>query len=445
MGNAQTKSSNYPQENNLLASLAIPLLSVFTIYLAVYYFLIRDPNNSIVNPYLVITALILCLVALGISLSKYLQYRAEQNYYLQYQSQNYQLGMTPSQAYYASREQHLKNVQQKDLESKLDPNISTTRIGTYMPTHTVTSMYNPTEYGLETRQRNPYERRENLNTLGPSPMNYQSYSPNIQYENYNKITPTPSLERKWLPECSKNPNISSYYGETKNDMLDYDQTQINQKAKELFEILKISRKIPVWVENIRCWIANNFIPMILKCHFENLEQLNKILSQYNRRVVFSRTEDYSLADTIKPILWDELYDFIINQTPGFGILPSYTPTSFSMPGQMQISAAEIQTREFLKHLVEERADIEKYFRLQSSSLKNREYVIERLKVLQSNFTFEYKNNSGMSWQGEPWTPSLPRDSDVFYQFFYFLDNFMDFLQNVNTPFFQPYSCPCRII
>lgn len=74
---------------------------------------------------------------------------------------------------------------------------------------------------------------------------------------------------------------------------------------------------------------------------------------------------------------------------------------------------EAQLRKSLTELVKDRFRIEKYFRLQNYSADKREYAIERLKQLERNFAGEYQNNGGGSWRKEPWSPDLPRDSEVY--------------------------------
>lgn len=191
---------------------------------------------------------------------------------------------------------------------------------------------------------------------------------------------------------------------------------------ETYEKLGIKRKIPLWTDNISRWIGYNFIPNLLKQHQSNLEELNKILSVFNKSVVFCTKYDIPLSfGIVRPIAWDELYR-IIKFENGSGLI------NLNVDYQRGIYNAP-QLLEKLKELVQERLIYEKYFKIDNNyRIDTRDYIIERLKQLQSNFISEYQNNAGGNWKGESWNSSLPRDSDVFQHCsYFFIDYFVDFL------------------
>lgn len=192
------------------------------------------------------------------------------------------------------------------------------------------------------------------------------------------------------------------------DARDYEEISSNRLALDQYEKMGIRSKLPRWVETIRYWVGNTFVPTLLTRHQQNLEQLAKVLSYYDRRLVFARVEDH-YANNVDPVLWEDLCDVVGGQG------------SFPLRLNGRLSSHMLndeQLKSSLRKLVQERDNLERYFRLKENSLAKRDYVIERLKRLQSNFIAEYNNNGGMEWGGEPWNSSLPKDSDLISWLFF---------------------------
>ena len=351
-----------------------------------FYLILRNPSAYIINSSIIVAAILFCV---GISL--YLQLRKPLD------SINAPVPCRPEihfgQMFSEARREHLLNNLRRDPDPKPDTIGITpqyTRISPYAasPVPTLTTAFKPPEATFG-------------RGLGCEPQ--ETEKPLSGEENKrSSLAFGLGLDKKW-----DSPKKEYTY---QGDVMDYESQSSNALALDLYEKMGIKRKVPVWAENVRSWMAGTFIPMILTKHYENLEQLNKVLAYYNRRVIFYRTEDImSTAGFTKLMLWEELLDIVTNNSLGLGFPPTLQPTV----DQFRYSSMnEAQIRALLKELVQDRAIIEKYLRLQDYNVSKREYVIERLKQLQANFIAEYKNNGGMDWRGEPWNPSLPKDSDV---------------------------------
>jgi hypothetical protein len=175
---------------------------------------------------------------------------------------------------------------------------------------------------------------------------------------------------------------------------DYETLSNNSLALEFYERMGIKQRISIWVENVRYWLSYTLIPTVLKRHQQNLEQLTKFLGFYNRTLIFNRLDDYPMTN-LSPTLWEDLYTSIMNSS-GSTLQGDKSIVYMMMNNE--------QSRNDLIKLLKERANIEKYLRLKDNSSTKREYVLERLKKLQVNFTGEYNNTSC--------TSSIVKDSEV---------------------------------
>lgn len=185
---------------------------------------------------------------------------------------------------------------------------------------------------------------------------------------------------------------------------DYESLSNNSLALELYERMGIRQKIAVWIENVRYWLSYTLLPTILRRHQQNLEQLNKLLGFYNRSVVFHRFDDQPMTN-VRPTLWEDLYNSVIN-CRGAGLQGDASLGYMMMHDE--------RGKANLTKLLKERAAIEKYLRLKDNASATREYVIERLKQLQANFTGEYNNSREMNDGSRTWNSIIIKDSEVSY-------------------------------
>jgi len=350
---------------------------VFGVYLLAYY-LLRDPASSEIPFFVLIIGIIICFsFALYLQLKQWYNTRYEPNYI---------------------------RTQQQDHINKI---FSNTR-----QQHSLTTTRPNLQQGLS-EGYNDYEMYENtyLHRIGPLGSVLRKgeilYDNRIQFKDTTLRANTAKLPLPEIPIGSKSEKelpvlgVSNKYTSYQGDVRDYEEISSNSLALEQYEKMGIKNKLPRWVENIRYWMGYTFIPAILKRHQQNLEQLTKLLNYYDKRLVFNRLNELYMKN-VDPIMWEDLYDIVIKQ----GNLP------FQLGGMGIYMTNEEQIKSKLKDLVEERDNLENYFRLRENSLSRREYVIERLKQLQPSLIAEYKNNGGMAWNSEPWNSSLPKDSDV---------------------------------
>eukprot|EP00826_Nyctotherus_ovalis_P035463 TRINITY_DN3049_c0_g2_i15.p1 TRINITY_DN3049_c0_g2~~TRINITY_DN3049_c0_g2_i15.p1 ORF type:complete len:347 (-),score=72.53 TRINITY_DN3049_c0_g2_i15:361-1401(-) len=181
------------------------------------------------------------------------------------------------------------------------------------------------------------------------------------------------------------------------DSVEYGAISTNNLALRLYEKLRISNKIINWVEKIKHWMASNRIPLILAGHSQNLSQLNKILIPYRREITFDRADRFKYKGESRPLFFDDLYDSVILNKYSLKELLSMENFSFAYKTEATLKS----------EVLEKRMELERTFRVGDFPPVQRDYVIDRLKTLQVNFT-EYNNNGGSSL----WNSSLPKDSDV---------------------------------
>ena len=193
-------------------------------------------------------------------------------------------------------------------------------------------------------------------------------------------------------------NISLYHDQFRES----ETYAFNGVAMEQYEEMGIRQKIPIWVENARYWMSYTLIPMILRRHQQNLDQLQKFLGFYNRILTFHRIMDEPMIEN-RMILWENLY----NSVTTYGNCCLQTDSNFRY-----LIANDEQSRNTLIELVNERANLERYFRLRKFSVIHREYVIDRLNQLKANFAGEYNNPGRIVAESESWNQNLPKDSEV---------------------------------
>jgi Cytochrome B561, N terminal len=82
--------------------------------------------------------------------------------------------------------------------------------------------------------------------------------------------------------------------------------------------------------------------------------------------------------------------------------------------------------------VKRRAQLERYLEVATGKKSSKEYVLKRIYALAvGHFLEDFRWDSGTSWNGQPWEPSLPTDAQiVMHCFFTFMDETLfDFTQN----------------
>jgi hypothetical protein len=202
-----------------------------------------------------------------------------------------------------------------------------------------------------------------------------------------------------------------------------DETEaMNSLAFRLYEKLNISNKIITWANNIKHWMRSNYVPLVLMRHNQNLSQLNRILAPYGREVIFNQGDKLRNRNDSRSLLLEELCDSVILNKYDLSELLSMRNFSFAY-------TTEATLKDELKKVLQARIELERSFKIADFPSTQREYVIERLKRLQLNFSAEYNNNGG----SELWNASLPKDSDV--HFHTTVDNLLVVLYNDTAVFF----------
>ncbi len=383
--------------NNILTV----VLAFFVLYLGIYSLLMRNSETSLISPYVVYIFLgFLLAMIVYLQLSKYVENRQE-TYEPVRPDQRYQMFLNEA------RREHLINNLKRGQEQKAreEPSLPAratpqfTRLSPYtnpvQQLGTVVGRYEGTtmlglgeKRELPSRYWNPLRLQQQPETAAPMMLPGATGEPSRR-----------------LPSAS--PRKSAYPPTYQSDLNDYELQMNNSQAEKLYELLGIKSQIPLWVENLKNWMAGRFIPMLLDRHNDNIDKLNKVLYDYGRKLVFQECDNL-YSTTPRPILWEELCDVVMNNRAAFD---SYFPSPM-LSGYNYTPSGSDQRKADLRELVKERMDIERYLRVKDGTLEKREYVIGRLKELAKDFMEEYSNNGGGSFRGEPWSPAFPRDSDV---------------------------------
>ena len=331
------------------------------------YLIFRDTTNSFMSSTVVLSFVVICLLAV-----LYIQLRA---YWYQRYYRTYYRPINFSKIYNEARLESLQNRQRRGMEIRENYNTMTRLNATradpafeferhrFIPEYTTEYKYEPFTTNKSANYRTDLSRRQ---------LSFGKYNTPYEYRNYNTT-------------------------EHQGDAID----SMNDLAYRCYEKLNINGKIVTWVNNIKRWMGSNYIQLILTRHTQNLSQLNKILAPYGREITFDKTEKLKKRNDNKLLLLEELYDSVI--------LNKYDLNELLLMGNYSFAyKTENTLKDELKELLQRRTELEQFFKINDFSPTQREYVIERLKRLQLNFSMEYNYNSG----SEISNASLPKDSDV---------------------------------
>lgn len=158
----------------------------------------------------------------------------------------------------------------------------------------------------------------------------------------------------------------------------------------------------------------------------NLKDVCRLLSRYGINLVYSRDEEYS---THKSSLIPSEYDRIMkdyfkerhvtidmNQLLSMELKQTlvgqlYGKHYYSIHGKKLFEADE-KTRDVFERVLNQRKDIEKYFRIDGFSEESRFYTYYRVKKLAESHSLKIEYNSGEFFNGSEWTSKLPTDSQI---------------------------------
>jgi len=192
---------------------------------------------------------------------------------------------------------------------------------------------------------------------------------------------------------------------------------VNDKADEMYRNMGLEKRLLHWIEKIRRWFGSQYIPLLLREHYENLSRINEVLSQhglvldftYNLPSILHRS-DWTLQDQME---FDKIRGKNL-QPISLSHLPEIDLSSVVQRSTNGTYQRTYQDQQVLVELIKERVSLERYFNIPRFGSEHRLYVIKRLgELLQGSDSLgTFKNDSGGNWDGAAWNPKLPTDSQI---------------------------------
>jgi len=205
----------------------------------------------------------------------------------------------------------------------------------------------------------------------------------------------------------------------KKELRDYeDREESKTNYYKTMEELGIGKSIGYWIQNTKEWIYTGIIKKLLILDRENFKELSRQFqrigfdlivsknehsrSPYKSEQMFKARDDSKLLD-IEDLTNLELKQDLVDQLYGKYYYAVKNKPLFKVEGKL---------KEDLEELLQQRRDIEKYFRIEGFAKETRPYVTYRIARMVESSSFQIHYNSGESWQGQEWSHDFPTDAEI---------------------------------